>query len=93
MRPLRERVALSARELDRENPLWACLVEPRRLDMQDTKRCILGFMAGSYQKGLRYLGLSHERDAEERAFTTRDPREWKELDQAWKYEVSLRVAA
>ncbi len=93
MRPLRQRVATSAWELDREQPLWAALSDPTRLDMRCDRRCILGFIAGSYTQGLRYLGLADGHDAEERAFTTRDTREWHLLNQYWREEISTRVAA
>jgi hypothetical protein len=79
------RVKNGARLLDNLVPGWANLVETASLDLGSSSNCVLGQLFGTYEDGLRALGLNEYEDAASVGFNlgfaelTYQPllREWK----------------
>jgi hypothetical protein len=53
-----ECAAAGARLLDEKAPDWAARINVERLDFNNTERCMLGQLYGSYVRGKRALGNS-----------------------------------
>lgn len=86
--------SVGARLLDEKHPGWAGEVDLDKLDMRHGNRCVLGLVYGSYENGLRVLGLSGDRETTNtHGFHAFHGRSYERLDRVWKKEIASRRSA
>lgn len=83
MNTIAERVAAGAAFLDEREPGWVDRIDPRRLDIADCSRCVLGQLFGAYVNGLDWMhDVAPHVDQLELGFMFADGSEDAELDDA-----------
>ncbi len=88
-----------AKRMDVVYPNWELAIDPDRLDVASDKWCVFGQLFGSFQKGLKTLGLSLE-EAVALGFHaptgTSKPdakRLYESLTTSWQHAIERRMPA
>jgi hypothetical protein len=94
--PAAQRAALGAAWLDTVRPDWHTVVDPARLDIDSSTRCVIAQLGGgSYQVGIRQLDPGRMIDLTAHGFYSayrRDVRRYdaSNLEAAWEAEINRR---
>lgn len=69
--------------LDERLPGWRAEIDVDRLDLGNTCNCVLGELFGSYDRGLKMLGL-YDSQAGALGFFKRGRQTWSSLTAGWR---------